>query len=89
METILQQLYYGDLCPRADAVKPNAQSNYQSFVRCQNNFGQILKNNAPELEVKFNILMDDLATCYTTDTEEMFYQGFGLAVKLFSEALAL
>ena len=87
METILQQLYHGDLCPRADVAKP--QSNYQSFAHCRDYFGQILQDKAPELEVKFNILMDDLTTCYTTDTEDMFYQGFGMAVKLLSEALSL
>ena len=30
----------------------------------------------------------DLTTYYLADTEEMFYRGFGLAVKLFSEGLA-
>ena len=48
-----------------------------------------MKDKAPELEVKFQILMDDLTMSYTTDTEDMFYQGFGMAVKLFSEALSL
>lgn len=86
METMLQQLYHGDLCPCADAAKP--QSNYQSFAHRRDYFGQILREKAPELEANFNILMEDLTMSYTTDVEEMFYQGFGLAVKLFSEGLS-
>ena len=88
METMLQQLYRGELCPRADAANPNAQSNYQSFAHRRDYFGQILREKAPELEANFNILMEDLTMSYTTDVEEMFYQGFGLAVKLFSEGLS-
>lgn len=84
MDSILQQLYNGG----RDALWSTANGREQLF-RCWKKFGQILQEQAPELEPKFTVLMDDLTTFYFEDLEEMFYRGFGLAVKLFSEGLAL
>ena len=75
----LQDLYYGSLCPQADSY---------GITRPRDYFLSVLRAQAPELEPKFNALMTDVLHAYTADTEEMFYQGFGLAVKLLSEALA-
>ena len=84
MDPILQQLYNGDLRPRSETA-----DGFEQFAHCREYYGQFIKDQVPELEKKFNVLMDDLTLCYRMDTERMFYQGFGLAVKLFAEAAAL
>ena len=84
MDSILQQLYHGGL----DTFSATANGR-DCFSHCQKYFGQILQEQAPELEPKFAVLMDDLTMYYLDDMEAMFYRGFGLAVKLFSEGLAL
>lgn len=75
----LQDLYYGSLCPQADN---------QGFAQTQECFRKMLSAQAPELEQTFNILMSDMLHIYSVDTKNMFFQGFGLAVKLLTEALA-
>ena len=84
MDSILQQLYNGGL----DALWNTAKSREQLF-HVRKYFGQILQEQAPELEPKFAVLMEDLSTLYFEDLEEMFCRGFGMAVRLFSEGLAL
>ena len=83
MEPILQQLYHGNL----DGVS-NTTNGREEFSYYRKYFGQLLKDQAPALEPDFTMLMEDLTTYYLADTEEMFYRGFCLAVKLFSEGLA-
>ena len=76
----LQDLYYGSLCPQADN---------QGITRRWEHFLGYLKEQAPELEQKFSSLMDDTLCAYIADTENMFCQGYSLAVKLLAEALSL
>lgn len=79
MQSYLQDLYHGSICPIASR---------QGVSWDKEAFCDILKERAPELEKKFNALMSDIRDAYVTDTEGMFFQGFGLAVKLITEALA-
>lgn len=81
MTSTLQDLYNGDLCPRENAGQT-------AFVTYRDNFQTALKAHAPELESKFHTLMNELTHANITETEDMFYQGFSLAVKLFTEALS-
>ena len=85
MNILLQQLYHGDFCPRNSQQDSSCQNN--EFTRWHRYFSKVMHEQAPELEAKFNILMDDLTLAHTTETEEMFYRGFSLGVKLFVEAL--
>ena len=84
MDSMLQQLYDGGLDPLWRTARSRDQ-----FFHVQKYFGQILKDQAPELEPKFTVLMEDLSKLYFEDLEEMFCRGFGMAVKLFAEGLAL
>lgn len=84
MDSILQQLYNGGFDAPWTAVHGRDHIHH-----CREYFGPLLKDQAPELETKFNILMEDLSRDYFHDIEEMYYRGFGLAVKLFTEGLAL
>ena len=84
MDSILQQLYNGGMEPLWRAVNSREQ-----LFHVRKDFGEILREQAPELEPKFTILMEDLTAYYFEDLEEMFYRGFGMAVKLLSEGLAL
>ena len=81
MESILQDLYNGDLCPRENAGQT-------AFVTYREHFQTVLKAQAPELEPKFHTLMNELTHANITETENMFYAGFSLAVKLFTAALS-
>lgn len=79
MTSILQDLFYGSLCP---------QEGLQDLSQSLKYFHDHLMTEAPELEKKFDVLRSDVLHAYQDDTEQMFYQGFGLAVKLFAEALS-
>ena len=87
MGPILQQLYHGDLCPRRDAWN-ESQDQCNEFVHWQERFGTLLNAQAPELTPQFKLMMDDLTQAYLTETEALFYHGFSLAAKLFTEALS-
>lgn len=86
MESILHQLYIGDLTPQ-EKVWPSP-SERSPFKGWQAELSSFLHAQNPEMENTFRILMDDFRLIYKTDTEDMFYRGFGLAVKLFTEALS-
>lgn len=86
MNPILQQLYDGEITPQESIFQ--AKTGEEPFRRWQERFAPLLHEHAPSLDAKFHVLMDDLKRIYNTDMEEMFYQGFGLAVKLITEALA-
>lgn len=86
MNSILQQLYSGDLTPQEKAWPP--PSEHAPFHQWQAELSSFLHAHNPELENTFRILIDDFRLIYKTNTEEMFYQGFSLAVKLLAEALA-
>lgn len=90
MKPTLQQLFYGDLCPQQDVshTEPGCPTSYEEIERSQKRFLEKLKESAPELEARFKVLENDFYLAYTSDTEEMFRYGFGLAVKLLAEALA-
>lgn len=77
MKSTLQQLYYGGLDPQA---KRNCPLPWEPFF-------SRLAAQSPELEKAFNDFMTEVNRTYVEDTEEMFYQGFSLAVKLLAEAL--
>ena len=79
MNSILQDLYYGGLAPQAAN---------EGFSAHGESFSRLLKTQAPELEPSFTRLHTELSRIYIADTEEMFCQGFSLAVKLFAEALS-
>lgn len=81
MNSILQDLYNGNLCPRED-------SGHSILSVYQDDFQKALKAAAPELEPKFDAFMTELQYARLTETEDMFYTGFGLAVRLFTEALS-
>lgn len=88
MDSVLHQLYSGDLCPHDDVIKTRNASGQDEFVHKKAYFSQLLREQAPALTAKFNVLMDDLTLAYYEDTEDAFCQGFGLAVKLFTEGLS-
>lgn len=77
MKSTLQQLYYGGLDPQAERNYPLPREPFFSRLAAQ----------SPELEKAFNDFMTEVNRTYVEDTEEMFYQGFSLAVKLLAEAL--
>ena len=79
MTSILQDLYYGGLDPRS--AKEGISNRWESF-------SHLLKAQAPGLEPDFIRLHTELNHIYIADTEEMFCQGFSLAIKLFTEALS-
>ncbi len=79
MTSILQDLYYGGLDPR---------SANEGISDCWESFSRLLKTQAPELESAFTRLHTELDHIYIADTQEMFCQGFSLAIKLFTEALS-
>lgn len=83
MQSILQQLYHGDLCPQADIKNSSAIAQYREIC------SEILMVQAPELQPKFKLLTDDLSLACALEAEHVFYQGFSLAVKLLTETLAL
>lgn len=78
MKSTLQQLYYGGLDPQSERNCPLSRKPFFSRLTAQ----------SPELEKAFNDFMSDVNRTYVQDTEEMFYQGFSLAVKLLAEALS-
>ena len=84
MNSILENLYSGNLNPQEDADETYANV----FKRRKEYFREQLQGKDPELEVKFNVMMEDLTQAYHITMEEMFYQGFGLAVKLLAEGLS-
>ena len=90
MNSVLEQLYHGDICPQADVFQTVlGQAVKCSAFECfQDQFVPLLQTHAPELEVKFNVLLDDLKLAYNTDQKEMFNYGFSLAIKLVTEALS-
>lgn len=79
MTSILQDLYYGGLAPQA--ANEGISKHWDPFSR-------LLKTQAPALEPNFTRLCTEVSRIYIADTEEMFCQGFSLAVKLFTEALS-
>ena len=79
MNSILQDLYYGGLDPR---------STTEGISDCWESFSRLLKAQAPILEPDFTRLYTELNHIYIADTEEMFCQGFSIAVKLLTEALS-
>ena len=86
MNPILHQLYSGDLTPQEKIwPSPSEQLPHKQW---QTELSSFLQTQNPELAKTFRAMMDEFQLIYKTDTEEMFYQGFGLAVKLFTEALA-
>ena len=90
MNSVLQQLYYGGLCPHRDARKtpPDCPTSYETIRHQQERFRAALQERAPELTAKFDVLASDTLHVLIDDTEEMFSCGFGLAVKLLAEGLA-
>lgn len=86
MNPILHQLCSGDLTPQEKVWQsPPGQLPHRQW---QTELSSFLQAQNPELAKTFRNMMDDFQLIYKTDTEEMFYQGFTLAVKLFTEALA-
>ena len=83
MQSILQLLYHGDLCPQADIKNSSAIAQYREI------FSDILMAQAPDLQAKFKLMTDDLSLACALEAEHIFYQGFSLAFKLFTEALSL
>ncbi len=79
MNSILQDLFYGNLCPHI-SVRDISQE-YEPFL-------QILREQAPALERQFNLTMSNVNQVYIDDTQEMFCRGFGLAVNLLFCALS-
>ena len=79
MNSILQDLFYGNLCPYASAR--NISQEYEPFL-------QILREQAPALERQFKQAMSEVNQVYIEDTHDMFCRGFGLAVNLLSCALS-
>ncbi len=90
MKPTLQQLYYGDLCPRQDASQtpPDCPTAYEDVKEKLTKFRDRLNDRAPELLTKFDVLKDDIQSAFVSETEEMFLYGFGLAVKLLAEGLS-
>lgn len=86
MNSILQQLYRGQISPQEN-IWPSHSTTFP-FNHWQEHFTPLLRAQAPQLSPEFDALMDDLCLTYHRDTEEMFCQGFSLAVKLLAEALA-
>lgn len=79
MNSILQDLFYGNLCPHASAQK--LPQEFEPFLH-------ILKERAPTLESQFRLAMSEVNQVYIDETREMFCRGFGLAVNLLSCALS-
>ena len=84
MNSILEDLYSGNLNPQEDADETYARM----FKRRKEYFREHLQGKDPELEKSFDVMMEDLTKSYHLTMEEKFYQGFSLAVKLITEALA-
>ena len=87
MKPTLRQLYYGDLCPQQEAG-PDTPDAYETFAHSQERLRELIREQAPELEKKFTVLIDEFQSVYTIEREEMFHYGFGLAVKLLFEGLS-
>ena len=90
MKPTLQQLFYGDLCPRQDASQtpPDCPTPYDEIKTSLERFRDRLNDRAPELLSKFDVLKDEIQSAFVSETEEMFHYGFGLAVKLLAEGLS-
>ena len=79
MNSILEDLFDGNLNPSLDHldISPSWEI-----------FSAALQAEAPALEPKFRNLQTSINQTFLTNGEVMFYQGFSLAVKLFTAALA-
>ena len=90
MNSLLQDLYHGDLCPRRDASQtpPDCPTPYDEIKASMEKFRERLNDQAPELTTKFDVLKDDILSTFVGEAEAMFLHGFGLAVKLLAEGLS-
>lgn len=89
MYPILQQLYNGNIAPyKAPHLPTDDLAAQDEFLHFHNNLEQPLQTKAPELEKKCSYILSEIHRVYLDHTEEMFYQGFSLATKLLTEALA-
>lgn len=79
MDSILEDIYHSSLAPEINAQ--DISDDWKLFYR-------ELMAQAPELEKQFEVLRSDINQAYFTNAEEMFCQGFGLAVKLLAEGLS-
>lgn len=79
MNSILQDLFYGNLCPHTSVQ--NISQEFEPFL-------QILRDQAPALERQYKLAMSEVNQVYIDETREMFCRGFGLAVNLLSCALS-
>lgn len=84
MNSILEQLYHGELKPQNDLFPTETE-----FKHWREKFAPLIQEQAPALNKKFDTMMDDLCIACRDSTDAMFYQGFSLAVKLITEALSL
>lgn len=89
MYPILHQLYYGNIAPHRATRLPGGDPETQDeFLYYYNHLKQLLREQIPALEPQFNCLLSELSAVHAAEKEEMFYQGFTLAVKLLTGALA-
>ena len=79
MNSILDDLFDGNLNPSLDQL--DLSSSWEIFFAA-------LQAEAPELEPKFRNLRASINQTFLTNGEIMFYQGFSLAIKLFTAALS-
>lgn len=89
MNTILQKLYDGELCP-AEQVSSKIEK-YQNIKRDYynnyKNFAKKLKKLNPSLNKKFMAIMDEQLDIVAFEELEVFIDGFKLGAKMMMEIL--
>ena len=85
MKSVLQQLYYGAISPfEIPAPRSQAYQDAQTrLVEHEDRFAQAYQAALPELEQ----ILDIHRNVCAMETEDMFYHGFCLGIKLLAEAL--
>lgn len=89
MNTILQKLYDGELCP-AEQVSSKVEK-YQNIKRKHyynyENFAKKLKKLKPPLHKKFMAIIDEQLDIVALEELDVFIDGFKLGAKMMMEIL--
>lgn len=86
MESILSQLYAGELRPFEQALTSQTYIEHKKkCMQSRESLYQTLKSISPELESKFNEAFHDYSLLRTMEAEDMFCYGFSLGIRLLTE----
>lgn len=90
MKSILRQLYTGEIHPCEQPIASQKYRNCRNrYIESSESLCQTLQAISPELEEKYNTAIEQHSAIWSIETEEMFYYGLSLGLRLFAEVAYL